>query len=127
MSENILCVKNIKKSFGGVHALKGVDLTIKKGETHCLAGENGCGKSTIIKVISGFYKPDEGTIEIDGKEYTMVRHGILRPQEFTLITQTKDELVFEFSYDENTLKNRHIISICRFMFFSYKSIFSNPL
>lgn len=52
------------------HALKGVDLTIKKGETHCLAGENGCGKSTIIKVISGFYKPDEGTIEIDGKEYT---------------------------------------------------------
>ena len=70
MSENILCVKNIKKSFGGVHALKGVDLTIKKGETHCLAGENGCGKSTIIKVISGFYKPDEGTIEIDGKGYT---------------------------------------------------------
>ena len=55
--ENILSVKQIKKSFGGVHALKGVDLTIKKGETHCLAGENGCGKSTIIKVISGFYKP----------------------------------------------------------------------
>lgn len=69
MSENILCVKNIKKSFGGVRALKGVDLTIKKGETHCLAGENGCGKSTIIKVISGFYKPDEGSIEIDGKQY----------------------------------------------------------
>ena len=40
MSENILCVKNIKKSFGGVHALKGVDLTIKKGETHCLAGDS---------------------------------------------------------------------------------------
>lgn len=64
--ENILSVKGIKKSFGGVHALKGVDLTIKKGETHCLAGENGCGKSTIIKVISGFYKPDEGTIEVNG-------------------------------------------------------------
>lgn len=44
------------------------------------------------------------TARIDGKEYTMVRHGILRPQEFTLIAQTKDELVFEFSYDENTLK-----------------------
>lgn len=64
--ENILSVKGIKKSFGGVHALKGVDLTIKKGETHCLAGENGCGKSTIIKVISGFYKPDAGTIEVNG-------------------------------------------------------------
>lgn len=70
--ENILSVKQIKKSFGGVHALKGVDLTIKKGETHCLAGENGCGKSTIIKVISGFYKPDGGTIEIDGKPYPVM-------------------------------------------------------
>lgn len=67
--ENILSVKGIKKSFGGVHALKGVDLTIKKGETHCLAGENGCGKSTIIKVISGFYKPDAGTIEVNGIPY----------------------------------------------------------
>ena len=70
--ENILSVKQIKKSFGGVHALKGVDLTIRKGETHCLAGENGCGKSTIIKVISGFYKPDGGTIEVDGKNYPVM-------------------------------------------------------
>ena len=70
--EKILAVKGIKKSFGGVHALKGVDLTIKKGETHCLAGENGCGKSTIIKVISGFYKPDGGSIEVDGKEYPVM-------------------------------------------------------
>lgn len=68
-NKNILCVKGIKKSFGGVHALKGVDLTIAHGETHCLAGENGCGKSTIIKIISGFYKADAGTIEIDGKEF----------------------------------------------------------
>ena len=69
---NILSVKQIKKSFGGVHALKGVDLTIKKGETHCLAGENGCGKSTIIKVISGFYKPDGGSIEVDGITYPVM-------------------------------------------------------
>ncbi|MDD3337761.1 MAG: sugar ABC transporter ATP-binding protein [Lachnospiraceae bacterium] len=69
---NILAVKGIKKSFGGVHALKGVDLTIKEGETHCLAGENGCGKSTIIKVISGFYQPDEGTIEINEKGYPVM-------------------------------------------------------
>lgn len=71
-NENILSVKGIKKSFGGVHALKGVDLVIKKGETHCLAGENGCGKSTIIKIISGFYKPDSGSIEIDGKQYSSI-------------------------------------------------------
>ena len=69
---NILSVKGIKKSFGGVHALKGVDLTIKKGEIHCLAGENGCGKSTIIKVISGFYRPDEGSIEVDGQDFPVM-------------------------------------------------------
>lgn len=70
MSENIIKVTQVKKYFGGVKALDGVDLVIKKGEVHCLAGENGCGKSTIINVISGFYTPDAGTIEIDGKEYT---------------------------------------------------------
>lgn len=72
MAQNILSVTGIKKSFGGVHALKGVDLQIKRGETHCLAGENGCGKSTIIKIISGFYKPDEGSIEIDGQGYKVM-------------------------------------------------------
>lgn len=70
MSENIIKCTGVKKYFGGVKALDGVDLTIKKGEVHCLAGENGCGKSTIINVISGFYTPDAGTIEIDGKTYT---------------------------------------------------------
>ncbi len=70
MSENIIKITQVKKYFGGVKALDGVDLTIKKGEVHCLAGENGCGKSTIINVISGFYEPDAGTIEIDGKVYS---------------------------------------------------------
>ena len=70
MSENIIKVTQVKKYFGGVKALDGVDLVIKKGEVHCLAGENGCGKSTIINIISGFYQPDSGTIEIDGKVYT---------------------------------------------------------
>lgn len=70
MSENIIKITGVKKYFGGVKALDGVDLVVKKGEVHCLAGENGCGKSTIINVISGFYTPDAGTIEIDGKMYS---------------------------------------------------------
>ncbi len=57
-----------QKSFGGVHALKGVDLEIRKGEIHCLAGENGCGKSTLIKAISGVHNADEGSIWIDGEK-----------------------------------------------------------
>ena len=72
MSDFILRVEDIKKSFGGVKALKGVSLEVKKGEIHCLAGENGCGKSTLIKVISGFYTADEGLIELDGDKHTKI-------------------------------------------------------
>lgn len=70
MLDNIIKVTNVKKYFGGVKALDGVSLEIKKGEVHCLAGENGCGKSTIINVISGYYTPDEGEIEINGVKYS---------------------------------------------------------
>lgn len=70
MSDSIIKVTNIKKYFGGVRALDGVDIDIKKGEIHCLAGENGCGKSTLINVISGFYTPNHGEIEIDGVAYS---------------------------------------------------------
>ncbi len=72
MDDCILELKNIKKSFGGVKALKGVSLELRKGEIHCLAGENGCGKSTLIKVASGVYTPDEGEICINGKKHEKV-------------------------------------------------------
>ena len=67
MSDSLLRAVDIHKSFAGVHALKGVSLEIAPGEIHCLAGENGCGKSTLIKIISGVYQPDSGYIEFDGK------------------------------------------------------------
>ena len=70
MSEYLLRAVDIVKSFAGVKALQGVCLDIKPGEIHCLAGENGCGKSTLIKVISGVYEPDSGYIEFNGKQYT---------------------------------------------------------
>ncbi|MCI9867371.1 sugar ABC transporter ATP-binding protein [Rhizobium skierniewicense] len=61
MSEKpLLSLKNIKVTFGGVRALKGVSFEVNPGEVHCLAGENGCGKSTLIKVITGVYTPESG-------------------------------------------------------------------
>lgn len=53
--------------------MDGVDLEIKKGEIHCLAGENGCGKSTLIKTISGVHHADEGSIEIEGRRVDRLR------------------------------------------------------
>lgn len=70
MQAPFISVKNISKSFAGVHALTNIDLDIGPGEIHCLAGENGSGKSTLIKVISGVHAPDSGTIEIGGTSWT---------------------------------------------------------
>ena len=70
MREVLLEIKEVSKHFGGVKALDKVGLKIGKGEIHCLVGENGCGKSTLIKIISGFYKPDGGEICFEGKTYS---------------------------------------------------------
>lgn len=67
MAEYLLRALDIKKYFAGVKALDGVSLEIRPGEIHCLAGENGCGKSTLIKIISGVYQRDSGTIEFEGR------------------------------------------------------------
>ena len=69
MAEEILRLEKINKHFAGVVALEDVDLTINKGEIVCLLGENGSGKSTMIKIISGVYTFDSGTAIINGKEY----------------------------------------------------------
>jgi len=68
MGEIILQMKEIDKSFPGVHALDHVSLEVKRGEVHALMGENGAGKSTLMKVLTGIYKKDEGTIVYKGKE-----------------------------------------------------------
>ncbi len=68
MSEYVLELKNITKIFPGVKALDGVNFSLKKGEIHALMGENGAGKSTFIKVITGVHKPDGGEIFLNGEK-----------------------------------------------------------
>jgi ribose transport system ATP-binding protein len=63
----------IAKSFGGVHALRGVDFDVQSGEVHALIGENGAGKSTLMRVLGGEMPPSSGEIRIDGK--TTELHG----------------------------------------------------
>ena len=82
MSNPIISVKNISKSFGATKALDKVSLDIEEGTFHALMGENGAGKSTIAKCIMGYYKADEGELLIHGRETEITnpkvahRHGI---------------------------------------------------
>ena len=66
--EFILEMRNVRKSFSGVHALKGVSFQLERGSIHALIGENGAGKSTLMKTLSGIYTPDEGEIFFEGQQ-----------------------------------------------------------
>lgn len=68
----ILKVKDIDKSFPGVHALKKVNFELKQGEVHALLGENGAGKSTLMKILTGIHTKDSGSIVYEGKEVEFI-------------------------------------------------------
>lgn len=68
MGDVILTMKDIDKSFVGVHALKNASLELEKGEVHALMGENGAGKSTLMKILTGIYGKDGGSIMYEGRE-----------------------------------------------------------
>jgi ribose transport system ATP-binding protein len=67
----LLEARGLTKSFAGVQALRGVDLTIRAGEVHCILGQNGAGKSTLIKTLSGAHSPDGGTITWRGEQVSI--------------------------------------------------------
>ena len=68
MSEYVLEMRDIVKSFPGVKALNGVQLLVRPGTVHTLMGENGAGKSTLMKCLTGLYHADSGTIIYDGRK-----------------------------------------------------------
>ena len=61
-------LRGVHKSFGGVRAVRGVDITLTPGEIHALVGENGAGKSTLVRILGGVYQPDQGTVIVGGEQ-----------------------------------------------------------
>ena len=80
----MLVVKDITQTFGGLRALGGVSFTVAKGAIHSIIGPNGAGKTTLFNVLTGVYRPDAGSIQIEGREIrgkppeTIARLGIAR-------------------------------------------------
>ena len=86
--QKVLVLTNITKVYPGVVALKNVDVSFERGRIHCIMGENGAGKSTVARILTGLRMPDEGTVFIDGKDAIKDRRGFLKvayvPQELDL-------------------------------------------
>ena len=87
MSEYLLEMKKISKSFPGVKALTDVDFQLRAGEVHALLGENGAGKSTLIKVLGGIYHAEQGEILIEGKPVVIQNVSDARANGISIIHQ----------------------------------------
>jgi len=101
----LLDMQGIAKRFGGVHALKGVDFSLRSGEVHALLGENGAGKSTLINVLSGLFPDYDGAIAIDGRPVEFHRPAQAQAAGVATIHQELD-LVPEMTVAENLFLGR---------------------
>ncbi len=100
--ENVLTVRGVRKTFGGLVALDDVNINVKKGLMTMLIGPNGSGKTTLINCVTGFYKPDRGRVWFEGKEITrwpphkVYDQGLVRtfqiPQPFQNLTVLENML-----------------------------------
>jgi len=80
-----LQLQGFKKSFGPVQTIKGIDLTIHKGEFIVFVGPSGCGKSTLLRLIAGLEAVSEGTLMLDGRDIT---HAASAKRELAMVFQS---------------------------------------
>lgn len=100
-------LRNIQKRFGGVHALRGASLVVQPGSVHALIGENGAGKSTMIKMVAGLESPDSGEILLDGEPVTISSTAEAMRLGVRTVYQ-EPELVPELTVTENIFLGREL-------------------
>ena len=103
----VLTAVNVAKSYGNVHALKGVNFEIRRGKVTTLFGENGAGKSTLMKILSGVVKPSSGAIELDGQPVTFASSSEARDAGISIIHQELS-LAPNLSVRDNIFMGREI-------------------
>lgn len=87
MTTPLVSLKDIRKTFGAVVALRGVSLDVMQGETFALLGDNAAGKSTLMKILTGVYQPDEGSIKLDGETVLFPSPAVSRSRGIEMIYQ----------------------------------------
>jgi len=105
--EYVVRVRGIRKTFGHVEALRGVDFEAKAGEVTALIGDNGAGKSSLVKVLSGVYAPDSGELFIDGKPVKLHSPADLRAHGIETVYQDL-ALATDLAPQENVFMGREI-------------------
>src|SRR6476660_4299656 len=73
MAAPILALRGVNKNFGPIDVLRDISIEVRAGEVLCLLGDNGAGKSTVIRILSGVHKPSSGTVEMDGQPVAFQR------------------------------------------------------
>jgi erythritol transport system ATP-binding protein len=106
-NETVLAARNVAKSYGSVHALKGVNFDIRRGKVTTLFGENGAGKSTLMKILSGVITPTSGAIVLDGEEVTFSSSTDARDRGISIIHQELS-LAPNLSVRDNIFMGREI-------------------
>src|ERR1700754_4510162 len=104
-SRPLLAVRSVAKSFGAVSAVRDVSFPLYGGEVHALVGENGAGKSTIVKMLAGLHRPDTGTIELDGRPLELHSPAVALAAGIAVIYQ-EPTLFPDLSVGENIFMGR---------------------
>jgi ribose transport system ATP-binding protein/rhamnose transport system ATP-binding protein len=108
-SRPCLVMRNVTKSFPGVRAVDDVSIEVRRGEVHALIGENGAGKSTLMHLVAGVYRPDSGTIELDGASITGLNEQAAADAGIAMVYQERS-LVGALSVAENIYAGRQPVN-----------------
>ena len=125
--EYILQIKEISKSFPGVHALDKITIDIKSGTVHALMGENGAGKSTLMKCLFGIYDPDQGEVILDGKPVRFVNSRQALDSGISMIHQELHPVPLRPAMENLWLGRFPVFSIGPIKFVDHKKMYQDSV